>query len=83
MRQFTGHTNWGFGADFSADGIQIISGSRDQSLMLWDVATGDMQHVFLGEAGGAPSVMFVPNSQQVISAHSTGFLRVWNASDRV
>ena len=39
-RTLKGHTNWVTTLHFSPDGKRLVSGSWDQSLKLWDVATG-------------------------------------------
>ncbi|OHW89558.1 nwd1 protein, partial [Colletotrichum incanum] len=35
-----GHSNWVRSVAFSADGQQLVSGSGDNTVKLWDTATG-------------------------------------------
>jgi WD40 repeat protein len=37
-----GHTNWVFSVVFSWDGKCIVSGSRDQTIRVWDAETGEV-----------------------------------------
>lgn len=41
IRTFYGHTNWVRAVTFSPDGALLISGSSDETIKWWDVATGD------------------------------------------
>jgi WD40 repeat protein len=40
IRELKGHTGSVNTIDFSSDGTRLVSGGRDRSLILWDVATG-------------------------------------------
>lgn len=40
LQTLQGHTNWVRAVAFSADGATLISGSSDETLKWWDVATG-------------------------------------------
>jgi len=39
---FKGHTGWVWSVAFSPDGQQIVSGSDDQTVRVWDVKTGQV-----------------------------------------
>lgn len=41
VRTMEGHTNWVRAVTFSPDGAQLISGSSDETIKWWDMATGD------------------------------------------
>jgi WD40 repeat protein len=44
-RTLSGHTDWIYSVIFSPDGSQIISGSDDCTLRVWDAGSGQVQHV--------------------------------------
>ena len=46
---------------FSPDGKTLASGSSDQTVRLWEVATGTFVHAFKGHEHGVRSVVFSPD----------------------
>ncbi|MEJ2488014.1 MAG: hypothetical protein P8Y68_20035, partial [Anaerolineales bacterium] len=42
LRTFSGHSNIVFSIDLSPDGNYLVSGSADQTVILWDYHTGDL-----------------------------------------
>jgi WD40 repeat protein len=66
--------------DFSPDGQSALSGSGDETLRLWDVATGEPVRVFQGHRGQVYSVTFSPDGQYVLSGSRDGTLRLWPVS---
>ncbi|KAE8446724.1 hypothetical protein EG329_011768 [Mollisiaceae sp. DMI_Dod_QoI] len=46
-----GHTKSVSSAAFSPDGTQVVSGSRDQTVRLWDTATGALLQTLKGHTG--------------------------------
>ena len=52
---------------FSPDGQQIVSGSGDGLLRLWDTATGASLWVFSGHEAIVESVAFSPDGRQLLS----------------
>jgi WD40 repeat protein len=53
---------------FSPDGRHVISGSKDYTLKLWDVASGREVRTFEGHAGPVDAVASSPDGRQVLSA---------------
>ena len=45
-----GHTGSVSSVAFSSDGTRIVSGSTDNSVRVWDVSTGILNNVFIGDA---------------------------------
>ena len=71
--QEAGHT-WSVNSlEFSPDGTQLASTSRDNSIILWNVATGRQVRRFEGDRFGNHSVAFSPDGAQLASG---GYLRV-------
>jgi WD40 repeat protein len=79
---FREHTDWVTSVAFSPDGQYVLSGSADESVLLWAVATGQRLHRFPGNAGVVWSVAFSPDGQQVLSGHSDGSIRLWDIATK-
>jgi WD40 repeat protein len=56
FRSFRGHRDWIRSVAFSANGRLLASGSDDSTVRIWDVETGEMQHVLEVERGWVYSV---------------------------
>jgi len=56
-----------FGVDFSPDGTRAISGSYDNLLTLWDVATGEPIRNFEGHESFLRTVDYSPDGKTVLS----------------
>jgi Tol biopolymer transport system component/cytidylate kinase len=63
----------------SPDGQQIVSGSWDKTVRVWDAHTGDELAVLEGHSRVVTSASFSPNGQQIVSGSSDKTVRVWNA----
>jgi RNA polymerase sigma factor (sigma-70 family) len=62
---------------FSPDGKLVATGGQDQSVRLWDAATGKAMNVLRGHNGSVLVVIFTTDGRQLISAGSDGTIRVW------
>lgn len=56
-----GHTDWVDSVTWSPDRRWIASGSRDQTIKVWDAATGDELRTLKGHTDGVKSVAFSPD----------------------
>ena len=53
---------------FSPDGKQVVSGSLDKTVRIWDAETGQtITGPFEGHTDGVMSVAFSPDGKQVVS----------------
>lgn len=70
-RRFVGHTNDVLSVSFSADNRQIVSGSRDRTIKLWNTL-GDCKYTITdkGHTDWASCVRFSPNPQNPVIVSS-------------
>jgi WD40 repeat protein len=73
-----GHTGGINCVTFSPDGSQIISGSYDDTVQVWDAVSGKHKHTLKGHTGSINSVAFSPDGLQIISGSQDYTVRVWD-----
>ncbi len=65
---------------FSPDGRFALSGSWDQTLKLWDVATGRELRRFIGHANWVTSVAFSPDGRFALSGSQNNTMKLWDVA---
>lgn len=63
---------------FSFDGQTLASGSEDQTIKLWDVATRQCRRVLQGHTGTVQSSAFSPDGLVIVSGALNQSLRLWH-----
>jgi len=63
---------------FSPDGKLIASGSRDNTIDLWDVETGKEIRRLKGHGGSVYSVVFSPDGRLIASGSYDGTIKLWD-----
>jgi hypothetical protein len=64
----------------SPDGRSALSGSSDNTLKLWDVATGKEIRSFVGHADRVWSVAFSPDGRTALSGSQDKTLKLWDVA---
>jgi len=82
LQTLEGHTHSVTSVAFSPDGTQVVSGSWDQTVRLWDAVTGALQQTLEGHTDSVTSVAFSPDGTQVVSGSDDQTVRLWNAATR-
>ncbi|MDE2827370.1 MAG: hypothetical protein OXL40_08695 [Bacteroidota bacterium] len=76
----TGHASSVNSVVFSPDGTQLVSGSYDDTIRLWDVATGQEVRRFEGHRDWVNSVVFSPDGAQLASGSDDDTIRLWDVA---
>ena len=75
-----GHTDAVNSVSYSPDGSQLVSGSTDGTVKLWDVSTEGITTTFTGHTDAVTSVAFSPDGVLFASASLDNTIKLWNVS---
>jgi hypothetical protein len=78
LKKFEGHSDEVKSVAFSHDARYAVSGGVDQTVRIWDLATGKEDKVLRGHTKQVWSVAFHPNNRQVFSASWDAMVRLWD-----
>jgi WD40 repeat protein len=81
ITQFTEHTDSLLTLAFNDDGSQLVSGSRDRTLRIWDLQRAEIVRDFVGHSTtGARGVVAVygPGDRTILSGGADGSVRLWD-----
>src|SRR5258705_9805119 len=79
VRVLEGHISGCYSIAFSPDGGQLVSGSSDDTVRLWDISTGALLQVIKGHSSSVQSVTYSPDGRYIASGSHDGTVRIWDA----
>lgn len=80
-RERDGHRGGVWAIALSLDGDRLLSGSQDQTLKLWDTASGRLIDTLSGHRSWIRAVAISPDCQTLFSGSADGMLKIWQADD--
>jgi WD40 repeat protein len=83
IRRMEGHTDIVWSIALSPDDTSLVSGSRDMTVRLWDVTTGQQLKLLQGHAECVNCTVWSPDSQFILSASADCSVRMWRIDEQV
>jgi WD40 repeat protein len=82
LAQLVGHTREINDLLYTPDGAALISGAADQSLRVWDLATGQCLQTIEEETGHCKTLALDPTRRLVAAAGWAGIVRIFHLNER-
>ena len=79
MMELKGHTGPVLDANWSHDGERIVSASADNTIKIWDAATGQDLLTLFGHGNQVTTVSFGLQDQVIASGGYDATVRIWDA----
>ena len=79
----TGHSEKVLCMAMSPDGRLLATGSSDNSVLLWDTATGQQLRTLLAHVGEVRCVDFSPDGQRLLSGGHDGMAVLWDVASGI
>ena len=79
-RVFEGHEGRINDATFSPDNTILATASEDETIILWDIDSGNILHRLEGHTGAVNDIEFTPDGTQLLSGSDDNTAILWNVS---
>ncbi|MDH6062099.1 hypothetical protein NWP17_16935, partial [Chrysosporum bergii ANA360D] len=78
LHTLSGHSNPVLSVAYSPDGQTLASGSRDNTIKIWNVKTGQPLHTLSGHSSWVHSVAYSSDGQTLASGSDDNTIKIWN-----
>ncbi|KAJ4375750.1 hypothetical protein N0V85_009017, partial [Neurospora sp. IMI 360204] len=78
LQTLQGHSSDVGSVAFSPDGQRLASGSVDETIKIWDPASGSCLQTLEGHSGSVSSVAFSPDGQRLASGSYDDTIKIWD-----
>ena len=78
LKLLSGHASEVLSVAYSADGLTLASGSKDNTVRLWDVQSGQNKLTLEGHEDAVTSVVFSPDGGTLASGSEDSTIRLWD-----
>lgn len=78
LHSFTGHSHIVRSLAVSADGKILISGSRDKTIKIWQLETGELIRTLTGHTEGVFAIALSPDGQIIASGSADKTIKLWH-----
>ena len=78
LSTLTGNASWVLSVAVTPDGRQIVSGSDDGTVKIWDLETGNQVRTLTGHIDGVLSVAVTRDGRQIVSGSRDNTVNVWD-----
>ncbi|WPJ63597.1 hypothetical protein SMAC4_13655 [Sordaria macrospora] len=78
LQTLEGHSGDVYSVAFSPDGQRLASGSEDETIKIWDPASGSCLQTLKGHSGDVRSVAFSPDGQRLASGSWDETIKIWD-----
>ena len=78
MKTLTGHSNTVWCVAVFSDCSRIVSGSRDESVRIWDAKTGTNLITLTDYSRCVYCLAVFPDCSRIVSGNTDGSVKIWN-----
>jgi WD40 repeat protein len=78
LQSFTGHSHIISSLVISADSKILISGSRDKTIKMWELETGELIRTLKGHRDGVYALALSPDGQIIASGSADKTIKLWH-----
>ncbi|MBD2343457.1 serine/threonine-protein kinase [Anabaena subtropica] len=78
VKTLQGHSDVVFSVAISPDGKTFASGSKDKTIKLWNLTTGEQIRNLAGHSGGVGPVAISPDGKTLASGSGDKTIKLWN-----